>query len=174
MISDVKSCTEIHQFRKFLFTSEFTSENKAATISETSWINSWINFVNSRSFTKCPKKINFWDVRLSWMVLFRSLLDQFVSCFVSVNKPINSQIWRSLIHELLSMNFMDWVLGTIILSFILRIQDSYRKFMLKLMMIVSILNFESRCSSSAADSMVGPNIVVLLLRFLLNSEYQVC
>ena len=34
MISHVKSCTETHQFRKFLFTSEFTSENKAASLRE--------------------------------------------------------------------------------------------------------------------------------------------
>ena len=48
------------------------------------------------------------------MVLFGSLLDHFVSCFVRVNFRIR----RSLIHEFSSKVFFRWTLwiGTIILS----------------------------------------------------------
>ena len=70
------------------------------------------------------------------------------------------------------MDFMDWDN-----YFVFYPKDSRSKSYVEVYNdIVSILNFESRCSSSAGDSMVGPNIVVLLrlLRFLLNSEDQIC
>ena len=54
MISHVKSCTEIHQFRKFLFTREFTSENKAATLREFSCSAADVRSGMANSSSKSP------------------------------------------------------------------------------------------------------------------------
>ena len=59
------------------------------------------------------------------------------------------------------MDFMDWVS-----YFVFNPKDSRSKFYVEVYDgIVSILNLETRWSSSAAFSVVGPDSAVLLLRF---------